>query len=79
MNQNPKIIRVVPYNMKQLANLYGMGYKTFRKWLKPHEAAIGVRAGYYYNFHQVAIIFQKLGLPKNYVLSEEDEILPPET
>ena len=39
MNENPKIMKVRPYNMKQLVNFYG---------------------------------FQKLGLPKNYVLSEED-------
>lgn len=73
MNLPPKKIHLVPYNMKQLATLYGMGYKTFRKWLKPHQEAIGKRTGYYYNFHQVSIIFQKLGLPKNYILSQEVE------
>ena len=73
MNENPKIIKVRPYNMKQLASLYGMGYKTIRKWLKAHEPSIGKKIGNFYSFRQVIIIFQKLGLPKNYILTEEKE------
>ena len=78
MNPPPKKFQIIPYNTKQLAKLYGMDYKTFRKWLQPHHEAIGERIGYYYNFRQVNIIFQKLGTPKNYVLSEEGEKSPPE-
>lgn len=65
--------------------LYGMDYKTFRKWLLPHKEAIGKRIEYYYNFRQVGIIFQKLGTLKNYVfywkkvknvIMNCDEVLP---
>ena len=64
--------------MKQLASLCGMGYKTIRKWLKAHQPSIGKKIGTFYIFRQVTIIFQKLGLPQNYVLIEEEENSPNE-
>ena len=73
MSQNPKIIKIRPYNMKQLISLYGVGYKTIRKWLKAHEPSIGKKVGNFYSFRQVGIIFKKLGLPKDYVLTVEEE------
>ncbi len=78
MNQNQKIIRIRHYNMKQLISLYGVGYKTLRKWLKAHEDYIGLKVGNFYSFRQVGIIFQRLGLPKDYVLTEEEENPPTE-
>ena len=68
MNLPPKKFLVIPYNTKQLAKLYGMDYKTFRKWLLPYQEAVGKRIGYYYNFRQANIFFQKLGTPKKICL-----------
>jgi len=72
MNETiPSILK--PYNIKELAELYVMSKKTMRTWLKPHAEAIGPRHGRYYTIRQVAIIFEKLGMPQ--VRIEIDEPL----
>lgn len=51
------------YNTTQLARLYKVDYRTFNKWLKPHQSLIGERIGQMYNVNQVLIIIDKLGVP----------------
>jgi len=51
------------YTHRGLSALYGIDHKTLTKWLRPFQAEIGTRVGYYYNAVQVAIIFDKLGTP----------------
>ena len=53
-----------PYNIKELAELYGMSKKTIRTWLRPHAQEIGPRQGRYYTILQVKIIFEKIGMPQ---------------
>jgi hypothetical protein len=52
-----------PHNLKELAALYSISSKTFKKWLLPFEKEIGKRIGYYYTIPQVRKIFSLLGLP----------------
>ncbi len=52
-----------PYSTKELAVLYNVSTKTIRKWLLPHQAAIGKKTGWYYTTLQVRIIFERLGAP----------------
>lgn len=52
-----------PYSIKELADIYGVCDKTFKKWLKPFEVAIGPKQGRYFNVAQVRVIFEKLGVP----------------
>lgn len=59
----PDYIMVKPYMLKELAHMYKVCERTFRKWLKPFEAEIGQRRGNYYTIPQVEMIFEKIGLP----------------
>lgn len=52
-----------PYSKQELADLYGIGIKTFKKWLQPFKHEIGLQCGRYYTVLQVRIIFRRLGLP----------------
>lgn len=52
-----------PHNLKELAAVYGVCYKTLKKWLVPFEAEIGERTGRYFSVNQIRIIVAKLGLP----------------
>jgi hypothetical protein len=54
---------IKPYSTKDLAKIYGVCDKTFKKWAKPFEIMIGAKNGRYYTVAQVKIIFEKLGVP----------------
>ena len=58
-----------PYNLKELAALYGVSARTLNKWLKPFGDQVGKRIGYFYTIPQVKMIFLNLGLPG--ILEEE--------
>jgi hypothetical protein len=66
-NQQPSAeaicISLRPYNLKELAALYGISRKTLLKWLRPFEQDIGKRIGYYYTIPQVRTIFNCLDFP----------------
>jgi hypothetical protein len=57
------IDEIKPYSVKDLAGIYGVCDKTFKKWLRPFITAIGEKNGRYYSVAQVKIIFEKLGVP----------------
>ena len=54
---------LVPMNGVQIAKLYGIGMKTFRKWIAPHKYEIGEKRGRFYTIKQVKIILEKFGIP----------------
>lgn len=56
-------VEVKPYNLKELANLYQVSDKTFKRWIDHFKGELGEKYGNYYTIHQVRIIFKKLGLP----------------
>ena len=56
-------IEVKPYNIKELATIYGVGYKTMKSWLKPFENEIGQKRGRALTVKQVEVIFNGLGVP----------------
>jgi len=56
-------VEVKPYNIKELAAIYGVGRKTMVKWLQAHQKSIGKKEGRLYTALQVKIIFDVLGLP----------------
>jgi hypothetical protein len=57
------ITALKPYSIKELADIYGVCDKTFKKWLKPFETIVGAKQGRYFTVAQVRIIFEKLGVP----------------
>jgi hypothetical protein len=56
-------LQLKPYSTKDLAEIYGVAKRTFRKWIAPFHSEIGNKNGRYYTIAQVKIIFFKLGLP----------------
>lgn len=60
-----KLIEIRPYNVKELAVIYGVSRRVLSGWLKVHESAIGQKHGQYYTALQVKIIFERLGLPSH--------------
>jgi hypothetical protein len=52
-----------PYNTTELAELYGVSYKTFTAWLKPIRDKLGPKLGKVWTIAQVKIIVEHLGTP----------------
>ena len=67
-----KYVVVKQYVLKELAAIYNLDKKTFRKYLQRIDAKIGERNGYYYNVKQVIIIFQEIPLPHDIILVKND-------
>jgi uncharacterized protein YjcR len=58
-----KSMGVKPYSLSELAGLYRISTQTMKKWISPHEVAIGNKIGRFYNIKQVQKIFEALGVP----------------
>jgi len=58
-----KTLRVKAYSTGELATIYEVDARTFKRWIVPFEELIGERQGRYYNIRQVKAIFEKLCLP----------------
>jgi len=70
-NENHIIIK--PYTQKELAAIYGVSAKTFRKWIRAMDSELGDRIGYYYSIEQVKIVFTRLQLPTTVRVVKENE------
>ena len=57
------IIKLKPYSLKEIADIYGISTKTLTKWMAPLRDKVGIRRGRYYTIKQVRIIFDELELP----------------
>jgi hypothetical protein len=55
------------YSLRELAKIYQVDWRTFKKWLLPFNEEIGKKEGRYYKIPQVKVIFEKLSLP-GYIL-----------
>ena len=63
MSTTNYVVEIKPYSLTELSRLYGISNGIMKKWLTPHNEAIGDKVGRLYNTLQVKIIFEKLGLP----------------
>jgi hypothetical protein len=70
--EKPEIFVLKPYNHKELANIYGVCWGTFQRWIKKHEVAIGKKTGHFYSVHQVLIILKIFGVPKQFNVSHSE-------
>lgn len=52
------------YSAQELADIYEVNIRTFKKWLTPFYHRIGEKAGRYYTIAQVKIIIECLGVPQ---------------
>lgn len=60
-------IKLKPYTVLELAKLYSVSDRTMKKWIKPFEKEVGKKIGYFYTIAQVKIIFEKLGMPGDFI------------
>lgn len=58
-------IEVRAYKDWQLREMYGVSYKTWKRWLAPFSKEIGKVNGRLYTPKQVRIIFELLDPPTN--------------
>ena len=65
-----KLIEIKPYNVKELAAIYGVDRRIMSGWLKEHRNAIGKKTGQLFTVLQVEIIFELLGLPSQKELDD---------
>ena len=66
MSTERKTVAIKVYSIGELAALYEISVRTMNRWLKPHQEKIGKREGRFYSVKQVSIIFDQLGLPKDF-------------
>lgn len=63
MSTTKNYVDIRPYNLTELAAIYGVTIRTMKNWIIRHNEAVGEKTGRLYTALQVKIIFEKLGLP----------------
>lgn len=66
MSTAKRVVEIRSYSIGELAKMYDQSVKTMNRWLKPHAGTVGERQGRYYTVKQVELIFEALGLPKDF-------------
>lgn len=62
--EHTHILHLKSSTLTELAAIYQVDRRTFRKWLRPFLSEIGERVGRYYTVRQVQLIMQMLGTPE---------------
>jgi hypothetical protein len=64
-NNYPKysLFLVKPYQISELAVMYGISVRTFHRWIKPLREKLGKGNGNFLSIKQVEIIIQHFDLP----------------
>lgn len=60
------LIQKIPfkaYSNKEIAVMFNVSERTWRRWVAPFRNDIGYRKGHFYTPVQVKVIFEKLGVP----------------
>jgi hypothetical protein len=67
--QNGVVVR--SYTLDQLADLYEVNWRVFRRWIKPFREEIGQIRGRVLTIPQVKIIYEKLDYPPCFQLQDD--------
>lgn len=62
------VVKLKAYSPGELAELYDVNIRTFKRWLEPFKKDIGKRHGRYFTIAQVQTIFAKLSHPASFTL-----------
>lgn len=62
MKTETKTIALKPYTVTELAKVYGVCNRTFKKWVKKIPE-VGLPNGRYYSIPQVKLIFENMKIP----------------
>lgn len=71
-NKEQLTLQIRGYSLAELAKIYNVCDRTFKKWIKPFAAEIGARQGRYFTINQVKTIFDKLGLPGEITIKQNN-------
>ncbi len=63
MSTTKNYVEIRPYNLTELAAVYGVTVRTMKNWITLHRQTVGEKTGRLYTALQVKTIFEKLGLP----------------
>lgn len=64
-------IKITTYTLKELAAIYEMDHRTFKRhYIDPIAEELGLKKGRYYNIPQVEFIFKTYKLPRT--ISRDD-------
>jgi transposase-like protein len=63
MSTTKNYVEIKPYNLTELAAVYGVTVRTMKNWIILHRQSVGEKTGRLYTALQVKTIFEKLGLP----------------
>ncbi len=58
-----RTIALKPYTITELAKVYGVSTRTFKKWVDKKVPEVGPRMGRYYIIPQVKMIFENMKIP----------------
>ncbi|MBI4945305.1 MAG: hypothetical protein HY840_02755 [Bacteroidetes bacterium] len=60
-------LELKPYSVTDLAKIYGVCNRTFKKWVKDIKE-VGPKKGRYYSIPQVKIIFENMKVPTQIII-----------
>jgi transposase-like protein len=65
-------IELKPYSVTDLAKIYGVCNRTFKKWVKEIKE-VAPKKGRYYSIPQVKIIFENMKIPTHITVEVETQ------
>jgi len=65
-------IELKPYSVTDLAKIYGVCNRTFKKWVNEIKE-VGTKKGRYYSIPQVKIIFENMKIPTHITVEVETQ------
>jgi transposase len=64
MNADGRNVEIRPYSCKEMASMYKVDRRTFKRWIDRFQSELGEKQGYFFSISQVKLIFGKLSLPE---------------
>lgn len=65
-------LELKPYSVTDLAKIYGVCNRTFKKWVNEIKE-VGPKKGRYYSIPQVKIIFENMKVPTQIIIETETQ------
>lgn len=65
-------LELKPYSVTDLAKIYGVCNRTFKKWVNDIKE-VGPKKGRYYSIPQVKIIFENMKVPTQIIIETETQ------
>lgn len=73
-DENGKLI-IKAYRLIDLAQIFGVNYRTFKRWVANIKSEVGKPDGRFYSVNQVEYMISQFGLPRKLDTSISEEEL----